>query len=467
MLAQGPQGGPVRVPLLALAEEEAVEMLAVGVGAQHLGGLVVQSVAIEGGEHVGRVPEPEAVVGGRPGRDVGPVVQQQQEATVGLDRRGHAAVGKLESQAPPALDGPGPGHRARRRQGGRQLGHALHPPAGQPAPAGPALGHQGDGHPQGRPVGEREQKGGLGQAGVAPQSVGKRRARPAAGHELDGVAVVERRPRHAGGRLREEQGGPAVDGDGPVDQLDALDDGQPLGVVRAHRQGEGERDAGSVLELDDDELFLLLHGVDAFDGITSGDAHDRLHDGGIVDQALAHAHFAGGKVPAVVGAHPPVERPPVEPGCHQPALVDHRLPRRRHVAHHRPVALGQVCEERQVPSGHERRGARVELTLEPVRPHPVDPELGRGAGPQRPQHCAGAYREDLGGQLDLDGLAQALERRQVSDDVVADAQAPHGPPQQPCSYAHPRYLGAEIPCSSGLVSRCMRAGTMALACLPS
>src|SRR5437879_4402125 len=85
---------------------------------------------------------------------------------------------------------------------------------------------------------------------------------------------------------------------------------------------------------------------------------------------------------------------------------------------------------------NERRRAGIELALEPVGPHPVDPELGRGPRTQRPQHGAGADREDLGGQLDLDGLAQALERRQMPDDVVADAQTTHGPPQQPGSYAH-------------------------------
>ena len=85
VLGQGPDGGAVGIPLLALAEVVAVDVLTLGVGAQDLGHLGVLAVTPHGREHVGRVPEPEAVVRRWTGRDVGTVVEQEHVAAVGLD----------------------------------------------------------------------------------------------------------------------------------------------------------------------------------------------------------------------------------------------------------------------------------------------------------------------------------------------------------------------------------------------
>ena len=97
-----------------------------------------------------------------------------------------------------------------------------------------------------------------------------------------------------------------------------------------------------------------------------------------------------------------------------------------------------------MPARHEGRVARVDLPLEPVRPHPVDAELGRGPGPQGPEDGAGSDRHDLGRELHLDRLAQPLEGREVADDVVGDPQAAHGPPEQPGPYGHPRRISGVV-----------------------
>ena len=77
-----------------------------------------------------------------------------------------------------------------------------------------------------------------------------------------GVAVVERRGRQAGGRLREQQRGPAVDGDGAVDQADALHHRQAFGVVGPHREGGDERQRRAVLDLDHHQLATVAPRLD-------------------------------------------------------------------------------------------------------------------------------------------------------------------------------------------------------------
>ena len=62
-----------------------------------------------------------------------------------------------------------------------------------------------------------------------------------------------------------------------VVQADAFDDGEALGVVGPHGEGEGERKARAVLDLDDDELVRALHRVGALDRVATGHGHCRLH----------------------------------------------------------------------------------------------------------------------------------------------------------------------------------------------
>ena len=229
----------------------------------------------------------------------------------------------------------------------------------------------------------RSETSGRATRSVARWASGKRKtawASPAS-HRSSGSdvpAAVERRACEARRVGWQQHRRAAVDGDRSVDEFDALDDSQTLRVVRADGEGKRERQIRRVLELDHSELFGVLHGVHPLHGVTAGHAHRGLHDGRGVDQTLAHADFPGREVPAVVGAHPPVERPAVEPRRHQPARIDDRLPRRPHVPDHRPVAVCQIGQSGQVAARHERCRARVELALEPERPHPVGPELRRG-----------------------------------------------------------------------------------------
>ena len=110
MLSQGPDGRPVGVPLLALAEVVAVDVLSGRIGAQDLGRLGVQAVPVHGREHVGRVAEPEPVVGGRAGRDIGTVVEQEHVPAVGLHGVGEGRVGQIELEPAPGLRLPRPRH---------------------------------------------------------------------------------------------------------------------------------------------------------------------------------------------------------------------------------------------------------------------------------------------------------------------------------------------------------------------
>src|SRR5207244_6514120 len=133
------------------------------------------------------------------------------------------------------------------------------------------------------------------------------------------------------------------------------------------------------------------------------------------------------------------------------------------VAHRGPVAAGDVGQERQVAARDEGGRGGVDLALEPVGPHPIDAELGRGPGPQGPEDRAGPHRQQLARQLHLDRLAEALERLQVADGVVVDAQAAHHAAQGPGPQPHQ----SEMPCSSALASRDMSDGTISDAALPS
>jgi hypothetical protein len=336
----------------------------------------------------------------------------------------------------------------------------LRAPTGQAATPGPVLGLHRQRDPQRGAVREREQDRGRRHPRLAAQILGKLRREPLGGHQVGGVTVVERRRRHPLGSLRQQHAGAAVDGDRPVVERDTLDDGESLRVVGAHGEPDGDRRRRVVRDLHDREV--AGHGVDPLDGVAPGDAHRRLHDRRVVDERLPHRRLTRREVPAILGADPPVQRPTVEPRREQAAGIDDRLVLGGDGADRGPVAQRHVRQDREMPAGNERRAAGVELALEPVRPDPVDAELRGGARPHGAEHGAGADGQQLGRHLDLDGLAEALERREVADGVVRDAQPPHQPAQRPRFEAH----GAAMPCSSAFDCRPIRAGMTSAARLP-
>ncbi len=81
--------------------------------------------------------------------------------------------------------------------------------------------------------------------------------------------------------------------------------------------------------------------------------------------------------------------------------------------------MGDIGEHGEVAARDERARVRIELAIEPVRPYPVDAQLGRGSGADGPEHGAGADRKQFTRQLHLDVLTQPLERREVANDVWA------------------------------------------------
>ena len=438
--AQRHQRGAVAVPLVVLAEEEPVGPLPPRIRGQHPGDLLVVPVPVECVEQVGGVAEPEAVVGRRPRGDLVAVVEQQQEAPIGRHRLRQPVVGQHESHAPVALRPPPGRHR---RRGGSAWGNAgaaisrRWAAAGRRARVPPSSGMAArnvapwaSGYTNAACASPAGSRTGATQRSPAPPP--KTVAAESPSWKVEAAT--------APGRAWEQQGHPPVDRHGRAPEVDALDDGQALGVVGPHGEGERHRDGRRVLDLDDDQLAAALgaaapHGVHPLDGVARRDAHGGLDHRRGVHQALAHRHLARGHVPAVVGADPPVERPAVVPGGDQPAGVDDRLAPRVEVADGRPVPVGGVDEERQAAPGHERRRSRVVLPFEPRGPHPARAELGGGTRAQRPHQRLRAHRHEVGGHVDVGVLlAEALERRQVSDGVVGDAQAAHRPAQHPAAH---------------------------------
>ncbi len=169
MLGHRVQRSAVGVPLLALAEEEPVGVLPIGEVGDDLTRLLMEAVAVKRAHHVGGVPEPEAVVRVGPRGDVGAVVEQQQEPTVGVDCLGEPAVGKVESHAPTAQRLPAPRHRGRAGHRRRQIGSPLDAPPGQTAAPRTARRRQRDRDLDGGAMRHREEECRLGQAGVALQ----------------------------------------------------------------------------------------------------------------------------------------------------------------------------------------------------------------------------------------------------------------------------------------------------------
>ena len=136
VLTDGVEGGAVRVPLPGLAEEQAVAALAPWVRGEDLGHLVGVAVAVEGPEQVGRVAEPEAVVGGGARRDLVAVVQEQQEATVGLDCGGEPRVREHEPHAPSGVGLPPVRHLGGGRHRGGGGGRSREAAPGEATAAG-------------------------------------------------------------------------------------------------------------------------------------------------------------------------------------------------------------------------------------------------------------------------------------------------------------------------------------------
>ncbi len=441
VLGDRPQRATVGVPLSRLAEEEPVSSLPAGIRTNHLGDLRREAVLSERGEQERSVPEPESVVGARTGRDVRAVVQCEQEPAVRVHRFLQPRVGQYEAHASTTLRGPTARHLLGRGDRDRKRRRALDATA-CPCPAACAAGgYQRQRDAQGRGVGQRIDERGLRHPRfVAKAGRDRARAREAREDDLRAVAVVERRGRDLRGWSRQQHRDASVHGHRrSVVQADALDDREPFGVVRTNRERHREWHGAAVLDLDDDHLGRVVAGrtrvarVRAMHRVATRHAHRRLHDRRGRDETLPYSRrwFAGRYVPAVLSADPPVERPAVEPCGDETTRIDDRLPRRCDVADERPVACRHVGEERQVTPRCERGCGRVELSLEPVRPHPVGTDLRRGARSQRAEHGAGADRQELAWRLDLDRLAESLERREMPDDVVVDAQSPHGAPQRP------------------------------------
>ena len=93
MLGQRPQGGPVGVPLLALAEEEAVVALALRVRGQHLGRLGMEPVPVQRSQEVRGITEPEPVVGEGSRSHLVALVEEHQEAPARVHGIGQASSG--------------------------------------------------------------------------------------------------------------------------------------------------------------------------------------------------------------------------------------------------------------------------------------------------------------------------------------------------------------------------------------
>ena len=89
------------------------------------------------------------------------------------------------------------------------------------------------------------------------------------------------------GRWRNSTRRPAVDGDGAVVQGDALDDRETLGVVRAHREGDGERASDVRFSISTTARSSLGDGIGAVHGVAARHPHERLDHGRRVDELLA------------------------------------------------------------------------------------------------------------------------------------------------------------------------------------
>ena len=121
-------------------------------------------------------------------------------------------------------------------------------------------------------------------------------------------------------------------GEAPVDpDRGAVDVAGPdaARVTRADGQRQGDRRGGGVLDLDHQEVperpRARARAVDALDGVTARDAHPRLDHRGVIDEPLPYGDLAAGDVPSVVGADPPVERPPRAVDLHLAARPDQRV----------------------------------------------------------------------------------------------------------------------------------------------
>ena len=449
--AQRHERGAVAVPLVVLAEEEPVGPLPPRIRGQHLGDLVVVAVPVECVEQVGGVAEPEAVVGRRPRGDLVAVVEQQQEAPVGVDRLRQPVVGQHESHAPVALRPPPGRHRRRRRKrlGERRCGHQ--PPVGRGRAGAPASRARAGWRPG---TWRRGRAGTRTPPAPAPPGRGpaprQRSPAPPPKHGGRRVAVVERRGRdRAGAGVGSSSATRPSTATAEPAQVDALDDGQALGVVGPHGEGErrpGRGDAFSISTTTSSPPPSALLRRTAYtrwtaspDGMlmavsTTGVASTRrwrtaTSRDGTCQRSSAPIHQSSDQ-PSYQGVTSP-------PGSTIASRGESRLPT---AVQFRCVTLvrngrwprgtndgelGSICRSSQY--GHTQSApicaaARVRSARTTVL-RPDRHEVGGHARPRR-------------------RLAEALERRQVADGVVGDAQAAHRPAQHPAcapprSLAHP------------------------------
>ncbi len=468
MLGHRVQGGAVGIPLLALAEEEAVDALAGREVADDLGALAVEAEAVERPEQVRRVAEPEAVVGERTGHDVGPLVEQQEVPTVGVDGRGEPTLREDETHPPSRrLRLPAPDDGVAVRQGGRDLRAASHPPASQPAPPRPPLGVEGNGDPQGGGVGEREEERGRWRARrrIARPSVARcpppptsRRSSTSPSWKVEAATRCGFFGRNSAGRPSTVTVWPTM----PIRSTTARPSGLYGRMASATAKGVGVRFVISITASGPSSPGTAYTRCTAS---PPGMRIDVSTTGVSPTSCWRTADSRDGKCQR--------SSAPIHQSNDQPSYQGVRRPRgstmpfrsRAHRADGRPVALGDVRQHREVPPRYERRGSRIELPLQPVGPDPVDAELRRRARADGPEHGAGAHGQQLRGQLHLDVLPEPLEGREVPHGVVGDAEAAHGPPQGPALEAHD--AGGTIPCSSDRDCRLISDAITSPARLPS
>ncbi len=330
----------------------------------------METEAVERHQHGGGLPERVLPVVPGCRRNAVTGVEQEEEGPVGVDGRLQPGVGELEPQPAAELRLPAPGHVGRRRQqGGVDPGES-----GAPMP-GPPLVLQRHRHPDGAAVRKRVDERRLAEP-VRILDLEAARDGVTTHHLVHRIAGVERRAGRPGRRSGQQQRRAPVDHDKGAFEVDPPHRRQPLGVVGP--KGEGHRDGhrGLVLHLDDDQLTEVVfgagEGVDPLDGVAAGDPHGCLHHWRhATGQRLAHRRLPAREVPTVFGADPPVQGPAPDPRRDEPAGIDDRRPRREQIPHRRPVPVGDVGQERQLPAGDEGGRLRVELALRPERPEPV------------------------------------------------------------------------------------------------